>query len=198
MSTGLIKAPTNKTVYIGQTAHFYFESHNSCVISALIKNEHSCQTSNTVGNITYVNCSISNAQLTDDGASISACVFCGDNHIKSCFDPVYLRVIGPPHSPQKLTIDQYCNMIVINETILSEDTTEVYIEILSDNDMIYNMSGATYPINISSIIFKDHHKLYKVIAYNKNPAGLSQPYEMDLLFSKSGLLILILNNWSFP
>ena len=197
MSTGLIKAPTNKTVYIGQTAHFYYETHSTCHISALIKNEHSCQTSNTVGNITYVDCSISNAQLADDGTSISACVFCGVNY--TCFDPVYLRVIGPPSSPQNLTIDQHCNLIVINETILSEHTTEVYIEIMRDNDIIYEMSEATYPVNISSIIFEDHHKLYKIIVYNKNPAGLSQPYKMDLLlFSKSGLLILILNNWSFP
>ena len=76
MSTGLIKAPSNKTVYIGQTAHFYFESHSSCDISALINNEHSCPHSNTVGNITYLDCSISNAQLSDDGTSISVCVFC--------------------------------------------------------------------------------------------------------------------------
>ena len=33
--------------------------------------------------------------------------------------------------------------------------------------------------------------------YNKNPAGLSQLDEMDLLFSKSSQLILILNKWSF-
>ena len=185
MSTGLVKAPTNKTVYIGQTAHFYFETHSSCHISALINNKHSCPNSNTVGNITYVDCSIHNAQLSDDGTSISVCVFCGVDHNKFCFDPVYLQVIGPPHSPQNLTIEQYCNMLVINGTILSEDTTEVYIEIMSDNDIIYNMSEVTFPVIISSNIFEDHHKLYKIIVYNKNPAGLSQPYEMDLLFSKS-------------
>ena len=34
-------------------------------------------------------------------------------------------------------------------------------------------------------MFEDHHKIYKVIVYNNNPVGLSEPYEMDLLFSKS-------------
>ena len=43
------------------------------------------------------------------------------------------------------------------------------------------MNETTFPVNISSIIFEDH-KLYKVI---ENLAGLSQPYEMSLLFSKS-------------
>ena len=47
------------------------------------------------------------------------------------------------------------------------------------------MSKVNFPVNISSIIFEDHHKLYKVIVYNKNPAGLSEPYEMYLVFSKS-------------
>ena len=185
MSTGLVKAPSNKTVYIGQTAHFYFETHHTCHISALINNKHSCPNTNTVGNITYVDCSISTAQLSDDGTRISACIFCGVNHNKSCFDPVYLQVIGPPRSPQNLTLEQYCNMIVITGPVFSKDTTEVYIEIMSDNDIIYNMSEVAFPVNISSIIFEDPHKLYKVIVYNKNPAGLSHPYDTDLLFSKS-------------
>ena len=185
MSTGLIKAPSNKTVYIGQTAHFYFETHSSCYISALINNKHSCPLSNTVGNITYVDCSITNAQLSDNGTRISACIFCGIDHNKSCFGPVYLQVIGPPSSPLNLTIQQYCNMIVINGPVLSEDTTEVYIEIMSGNDIIYKMSEVAFPVNISSNIFEDHHKLYKIVVYNKNPSGLSEPYEMDLLFSKS-------------
>ena len=77
--------------------------------------------------------------MLDNGTSISVCIFYGIDHNKFCFDPVYLQVIRPPHSPQNLTIDQYCNTIVINETILSEDSTEVYIEILSDNDIIYKL-----------------------------------------------------------
>ena len=44
---------------------------------------------------------------------------------------------------------------------------------------------SAFPVNILAAVFEDPHKLYKVIVYNKNPAGLSQPYEMDLLFSKS-------------
>ena len=56
-----------------------------------------------------------------------------------------------------------------------------------DNDTTFNITKSTFPVNISAAVFEDHHILYKVIVYNKNPAGLSQPYEMDLLlFSKSG------------
>ena len=54
-----------------------------------------------------------------------------------------------------------------------------------DNDTTFNITMSAFPVNISAAVFEDHHKLYKVIVYNKNPAGLSQPYEMDLLFSKS-------------
>ena len=63
-----------------------------------------------------------------------------------------------------------------------------------DNDTTFNITKSTFPVNISAAVFEGHHKQYKLIVYNKNPAGLSQPYEMDLLFSKSGLLILIINN----
>ena len=54
-----------------------------------------------------------------------------------------------------------------------------------DNDTTFNITMSVFPINISAAVFEDPHKLYKVIVYNKNPAGLSQSYEMDLLFSKS-------------
>ena len=54
-----------------------------------------------------------------------------------------------------------------------------------DNDTTFNITTSTFPVNISADIFEDCNEQYKVIVYNKNPAGLSQPYEMDLLFSKS-------------
>ena len=80
---------------------------------------------------------------------------------------------------------QYCDGIIINGS-WSEDTTEVYIEIMNqDNDTTFNVTMSAFSVNISAAVFEDLHKLYKVIVYNKNPAGLSQPYEMDLLFSKS-------------
>ena len=125
-NSALITAPTNKTVYVGHAANFYSETHSSCNIRTYV-NGHICTTtingrsvSNTVGNITYSNCSIYNTQLSDDGTRIVVRVYC--NKITS-FGPVFLRVIGPPHSPLNLTIEKFCNMIVITGLTLSEDTT---------------------------------------------------------------------------
>ena len=174
---------------MGQSVNFYSETHSLCNIRTYI-NGHICETttnvqsvSNTVGNITYSNCSIYNTQLSDDGTRIVVHVYC-HNKITS-FGPVYLQVIGPPHSPLNLTIEQYCDMIVITGPVLSEDTTEVYIEIQRDNDTVFNVSKSGFPVYISAAVFEDHNERYRIIVYNKNPAGLSQPYEKDLLFSKS-------------
>ena len=75
---------------------------------------------------------------------------------------------------QNITIELYCNMIVINE-VLFKDITAIYIGITTDNDMIYNMSEVTFLVIISVTVFEDHYKLYKVIMY---PAGVSQAYEI--------------------
>ena len=106
-------------------------------------------------------------------------------HKITSFGPVYLRVIGPPHSPLNLTIEQYCNMILITAPALSEDTTEVYVEIKRDNNTMFNITKSAFPVDISAKLFEDRNERYKIILYNKNPAGLSQPFEMNLLFSKS-------------
>ena len=45
-----------------------------------------------------------------------------------------------------------------------------------DNNTTFNITMSAFPVNISAAVFEDPHKLYKVIVYNKNPAGLSQPY----------------------
>ena len=50
-------------------------------------------------------------------------------------------------------------MIVINEAWF-EDITAIYIRITTYNDMIYNMSEATFPVIISVTVFEDHYKLY--------------------------------------
>ena len=99
MSTGdnndLITAPTNETVYAGHTANFYSETHSSCNIWTYI-NSHICTTtdgqsvSNTVGNITYSNCSIYNTQLSDDRTCIVIHVYC---HKITSFGPVYLHML---------------------------------------------------------------------------------------------------------
>ena len=109
-------------------------------------------------------------------------------HKITSFGPVYLQVIGPPYSPLNLTIEQYCDMIVITGPVLSEDATEVYIEIQRDNDTTFNITKSTFPVNISAAVFENYNERYKIIVYNKNPAGLSQPYETDLLFSKFSYL----------
>ena len=54
-----------------------------------------------------------------------------------------------------------------------------------DNDTTFNITKSTFPVNISAAVFEDCNEQYKVTVYNKNQAGLSQLYEMDLLFSKS-------------
>ena len=186
-NSALITAPTNKTVYVGHAANFYSETHSSCNIRTFI-NGQICTTtngqsiSNTVGNITYSNCSIYNTQLSDDGTRIVVHVYC---HKITSFGPVFLQVIGPPRSPLNLTIEQYCNMIAITGPALSEDVAEIYIEIMKDNNTTFNITKSLFPIYISAKLFEDRNARYKIIVYNRNPAGLSQPYEMDLLFSES-------------
>ena len=185
-NSALITAPTNKTVYVGHAANFYSETHSSCNIRTFI-NGQICTTtngqsiSNTVGNITYSNCSIYNTQLSDDGTRIVVRVYC---HKITSFGPVYLRVIGPPPS-LNLTIEQYCNMILITAPALSEDTTEVYVEIIRDNNTMFDITKSSFPIYLLAKLFEDCNERYKIILYNKNPAGLSQPFEMNLLLSKS-------------
>ena len=51
-----------------------------------------------------------------------------------------------------------------------------------DNDTMFNIAKSTF---LSAAVFEDCNEQYKVTVYNKNQAGLSQLYEMDLLFSKS-------------
>ena len=175
--------------------------HSSCSIWTYI-NGHICTTttngqsvSNTVGNITYSNCSIYNTQLSDDGTCVIVRVYC---HKITSFGSVYLQLIGPPHCPLNLTIEQYCNMIVITGPALFEDTTEVYIVVIRDNDTTFNISKSTFPVNTSATVFADRNEWYKIMVYNKNPAGMRQSYEIDLLFSQSSYftLLSIFNNQS--
>ena len=50
---------------------------------------------------------------------------------------------------------------------------------------MFSKNESVFPVNISESVFKDHHKYYKIVVYNKNPTSLSQQYfEMDLQFGK--------------
>ena len=51
---------------------------------------------------------------------------------------------------------------------------------------MFSKNESMFPVNISESVFKDHHKYYKIVVYNKNPTGLSQQYfEMDIHFKDS-------------
>ena len=55
---------------------------------------------------------------------------------------------------------------------MSEDTTEVYVEIIRDNNTMFDITKSSFPIFISAKLFEDRNEQYKIILYNKNPAGL--------------------------
>ena len=93
-------------------------------------------------------------------------------------------LIGLPPSPHNLTRVTYCDKIVITGP-WSENTTAIYIKIIQGNNIVFSKNKSVLPVNISESVFKDHHKYYKIVVYNKNPTGLSQQYfEMDLQFGK--------------
>ena len=93
---GLISSPLNKTVYVGQTAVFSSQTLQKCHPMAYINDcrVHDDQCLLTSFNeISYLNCTISDAQLSDDGTRIDMYIF-GNFGSVNCYDPVFLTVIG--------------------------------------------------------------------------------------------------------
>ena len=215
---GLISPPVNTTVYVGQTAVFYSETLQQCNIRAYINNcrvQDNRHHSDSVNNITYSNCTFFNVKISDDGTRIDVCIFSNDyvNGGINCYNTVFLTVIGKsklsdkdcddlkfigfPPSPHNLTREIYCDRIVITGP-WSENTTTIYIKIIHRNDVVFSKNESVFPVNISESVFKDHHKYYKIVVYNKNPTGLSQQYfEMDLHILKTVNIIILIKyfNW---
>ena len=202
---GLISPPVNTTVYVGQTAVFYSETLQQCSMRVYVNNcrvQDDRHHSDSINNHTFSNCTLSNIQISDDGTRIDVYIYSNDvNGGINCYNPVFLTVIGKsklsdkdcddlsfigfPPSPHNLTREIYCDRIVITGP-WSENTTAIYIKIIHRNDVVFSKNESMFPVNISESVFGDHHKYYKIVIYNKNPAGLNQQYfEMDLHFKDS-------------
>ena len=92
----MISPPVNKTVYVGQTAVFSSQTLVQChpmtyFNDCRIQDDQCLLTS--FNNILYLNCTISNVQISDDGTRIDMYVF-GNFDSITCYDPVFLTVIG--------------------------------------------------------------------------------------------------------
>ena len=93
---GLISPPVNTTVYVGQTAVFSSQTQVQCDPMAYfsdckVQDDQCLLTS--FNNISYLNCTISDAQISNDGTRIDMYVF-GNFDSINCYDPVFLTVIG--------------------------------------------------------------------------------------------------------
>ena len=97
---GLIRAPVNTTVYVGQTAVFYSETLQQCSMRVYVNDcrvQDDRHHSDTINNITYSNCILfSNVKISDDGTRIDVCIFSNDyvNGGINCYNTVFLTVIG--------------------------------------------------------------------------------------------------------
>ena len=93
---GLISPPLNTTVYVGQTAVFSSQTQVQCDPMAYfndckVQDDQCLLTS--FNNILYLNCTISDVQISDDGTRIDTYLF-GNFGSINCYDPVFLTVIG--------------------------------------------------------------------------------------------------------
>ena len=93
---GLISPPVNTTVYVGQTAVFSSQTLEQCYPRAYINDcrvqDDQCLLTN-FNEILYLNCTISDVQVPDDGTRIDMYLF-GKFGGVNCYDPVFLTVIG--------------------------------------------------------------------------------------------------------
>ena len=93
---GLISPPVNTTVYVGQTAVFSSQTLEQCHPRAYINNcrvqDDQCLLT-SFSEILYLNCTISDAQISNDGTRIDMYVY-GHFDSINCYDPVFLTVIG--------------------------------------------------------------------------------------------------------
>ena len=155
---GLIRVSVNTTVYLGQTAVFYSETLLQCSMRAYINNcrvQENRHHSDSINNITYSNCTLSNVKISDDGTRIDVCIF-SNNYVTggiNCYNLVFLTVIGKSKmsdkdcddltfigfspSPYNLTRETYCDRIVITGP-WSENTTAIYMKIIQGNDTVFS------------------------------------------------------------
>ena len=106
---GLISPPVNITVYVGQTAVFSSQTLPQCFLRAYFND---CKVQDdrclfaSFNESSYLNCTISNAQLSDDGTKIDMYIFSSFNSI-NCYDTVFLTVIGK----SKISDNVYIHLI---------------------------------------------------------------------------------------
>ena len=94
---GLISPPVNTTVYVGQTAVFSSQTLVQCHPMAYFNDckaqDDQCLLTTSFNKILYLNCTISDVQLSDDGTRIDMYIY-GHFDSITCYDPLFLTVIG--------------------------------------------------------------------------------------------------------